>query len=159
MTIEAVLEKLEGVRPNRGGWIARCPAHADRSPSLSIRESDEKILIHCFAGCTANDVCNSIGIRVADLFYGRQSSSPPVPETPTSIAVRNTLANLYWRLTPRERRLLAGTTGKRRTASQETVKILICTPETVDGAIVRALILGVEFEEIVQVALIEGENE
>ena len=32
-------------------WIARCPAHEDRSPSLSISERDGRILAHCFAGC------------------------------------------------------------------------------------------------------------
>jgi hypothetical protein len=37
----------------RGGYgRARCPAHNDRNPSLSIREAaDGKILIKCHAGC------------------------------------------------------------------------------------------------------------
>lgn len=33
------------------GYIARCPAHDDRHPSLSIREDNDRLLMHCFAGC------------------------------------------------------------------------------------------------------------
>ncbi len=52
MTIEHVLARLPGVKPQAGGWIARCPAHGDRNPSLSIREGDTgKVLLKCFAGC------------------------------------------------------------------------------------------------------------
>src|SRR5712692_4141804 len=52
MTIEDVLARLPGVKPQAGGWIARCPAHGDRNPSLSIREGDDgKVLLKCFAGC------------------------------------------------------------------------------------------------------------
>ena len=65
-----VLDRVAGVRqtaPSR--WIARCPAHEDRSPSLSIREmEDGRILLHCFAGCGAIDVVQAIGLSLADLF-------------------------------------------------------------------------------------------
>ncbi len=41
-----------GGRRFRGGWMARCPAHDDRKPSLSIREGDHgKVLVCCHAGC------------------------------------------------------------------------------------------------------------
>jgi putative DNA primase/helicase len=51
MNLEAVLARLQGVRRNGSGWQARCPAHEDRTPSLSINERDGKILVHCHAGC------------------------------------------------------------------------------------------------------------
>ena len=39
------------------GWIDRCPAHDDNNPSLSIKEtSDGKLLLHCFAGCSFEDI-------------------------------------------------------------------------------------------------------
>lgn len=51
------------------GYRARCPAHEDRNPSLSISEGDdERILMHCFGPCTVDDICSSIGIKVRDLF-------------------------------------------------------------------------------------------
>jgi hypothetical protein len=41
VTVEEFLGDLEKVRRNGAGWIARCPAHEDRSPSLSVREGDD----------------------------------------------------------------------------------------------------------------------
>ena len=66
-----VLNRLDGVRktghPSR--WIAKCPAHQDRSPSLSITEADNgAVLIHCFASCGAADVVNAVGLELSDLF-------------------------------------------------------------------------------------------
>ena len=51
------------------GFLAHCPAHEDRNPSLSVSEGhDGKILMHCFRGCSVKDICDSIGISVKDLF-------------------------------------------------------------------------------------------
>ncbi len=51
MTAEAIAKALGG-RKAGGSWTARCPAHDDRTPSLSIRDSDHgKVLVHCHAGC------------------------------------------------------------------------------------------------------------
>ncbi|MBP6815872.1 MAG: hypothetical protein KAY46_03895 [Burkholderiaceae bacterium] len=70
MAIGQLLGKLELVRKGgRGRWIARCPAHADKDPSLSVRElGDGRILIHCFAGCAAGDVLTAIGVDMSALF-------------------------------------------------------------------------------------------
>jgi CHC2 zinc finger len=62
MTAAYVAKALNG-RRSGAGWMARCPAHRDRSPSLSIRESDGRLLIHCFAGCTQEDVIVALGGR------------------------------------------------------------------------------------------------
>ena len=70
MTAEALLSRLEGVRQTGSGRsIAKCPAHKDRSPSLSITEkSDGTVLINCFAGCSAAEVLGSVGLEFSDLF-------------------------------------------------------------------------------------------
>jgi putative DNA primase/helicase len=48
----ATIAKALGGKKAGGGWMARCPAHDDRVPSLSIRDADNgKILVHCHAGC------------------------------------------------------------------------------------------------------------
>ncbi len=73
MRIEKLLAQLDRVKPTRRGWTARCPAHQDQSPSLAIRETDDgRILVHCFAGCSATDICTALGIRLADLFPDAQ---------------------------------------------------------------------------------------
>lgn len=68
--VELLLSRLERVRANRNGtWIARCPAHDDRSPSLSIATGDDgKVLLHCFAGCGAADVVEAVGLELSSLF-------------------------------------------------------------------------------------------
>ena len=70
MSAEALLSRLEGVRataPLR--WIARCPAHDDKRPSLAIRElEDGRVLVHDFAGCGATDVLAAVGLEFDALF-------------------------------------------------------------------------------------------
>ena len=68
--VELLLSRLESVRANRNGtWLARGPAHDDRSPSLSIATGDDgKVLLHCFAGCGAADVVEAIGLELSSLF-------------------------------------------------------------------------------------------
>ena len=62
------LGKFEGVRQTGGGWIARCPAHGDDNPSLSIaRGEDGRWLVHCHVGCSAEAVVTAVGLKMADL--------------------------------------------------------------------------------------------
>jgi hypothetical protein len=56
MTAEAIAKALGGHKAG-GGWTARCPAHDDRTPSLSIRDAHEnKVLVRCHAGCDQEHV-------------------------------------------------------------------------------------------------------
>ena len=65
---EILVSRLDGVRVmGHDKWMAKCPAHEDRSPSLSVSVAD-KVLIHCFAGCHAGDVLEAVGLTFADLF-------------------------------------------------------------------------------------------
>lgn len=70
MRIEQVLSRLHCVRRSgRTGFIARCPAHDDRHPSLSLRATkDGTILVKCFAGCSTRSVVTAIGLTMNDLF-------------------------------------------------------------------------------------------
>ena len=71
--IDNLLSRLEKVkRTGSGTYQARCPAHADRGPSLSIRELDDgRILLHCFAGCMAHEVLEAVGLSIHALFPER----------------------------------------------------------------------------------------
>ena len=60
----AVIAKALGGHKAGAGWMARCPAHHDRTPSLSIREADDgKVLIRCHAGCDQEQVIASLRSR------------------------------------------------------------------------------------------------
>jgi len=68
-TPDALISRLTGARqigPDR--WVARCPAHDDSTPSLSVRISEDKILIHCWAGCAPDDILGALGLAWTDLF-------------------------------------------------------------------------------------------
>lgn len=70
MAVETLLGRLDCVRKtSRAQWVARCPAHDDRAPSLSISESAEgRVLVHCFGGCSALAVLEAVGLGFTDLF-------------------------------------------------------------------------------------------
>lgn len=75
MSAEQLLNRLEKVKPTGPGrWIACCPAHSDRHPSLAFRELDDgRVLLHCFAGCSVRDVVSAMGLFLSDLFPPRES--------------------------------------------------------------------------------------
>jgi len=71
MNAQDVLDRLEKVTGSKGKWMACCPAHQDKSPSLAVTEADDRVLVHCFTGCDTQDVTAAIGLNVADLFYNK----------------------------------------------------------------------------------------
>jgi hypothetical protein len=85
MNIEVLLNRLNKPRQTAPGkWLSCCPAHDDKSPSLAIKlTEDNKILLHCFAGCGVTEVVNSIGLSLSDLMpestpdYGRTRKKAP----------------------------------------------------------------------------------
>ena len=65
MNAEQIAIALDKARKNGTGWIACCPAHADKNPSLSISEGkDAPIIVHCHAGCSQDAVLNAIKSKV-----------------------------------------------------------------------------------------------
>ena len=79
--ISELLSRLTGLRRTRPDrWIAICPAHDDKSPSLSISETgDGTVLIRCWAGCGAKDIVGAVGLSLRDLFPKRLSFTKPYP--------------------------------------------------------------------------------
>lgn len=74
MSADQILSRLENVkRTGPGRWIARCPAHADKRASLSIRELDSGVLlVHDFAGCSVQEIVAAVGLDMAALFPARE---------------------------------------------------------------------------------------
>jgi hypothetical protein len=63
-----VLDRLEGVEQTSSGYLAHCPAHDDSTPSLSVTVEDDRVLVHCHAGCTPDEVIHAIDLEWRDLF-------------------------------------------------------------------------------------------
>lgn len=75
MSVEQLLSHLENVkRTGAGRWIARCSAHDDKHPSLSVRElEDGRVLLHCFAQqCAVHDIVTAVGLDLSALFPERE---------------------------------------------------------------------------------------
>ena len=69
-TLEEVLSRLHKVREcGEGQYEALCPAHDDSNPSLAISTGDDgRILLHCHAGCSPNDIVRALGLEWSQLF-------------------------------------------------------------------------------------------
>ena len=77
--VENLLERLEAVKQTgKDRWIARCPAHDDNSPSLSIRDVGETFLVKCWVGCHALDVMEAVNLSPSD-FWDGDSPKPARP--------------------------------------------------------------------------------
>jgi len=77
VTAAELVGSLESVRmrgPNK--WSARCPAHADKSPSLTIAEGEKGLLVKCWAGCSLGEITGALGLQISDLFFDALSTDP-----------------------------------------------------------------------------------
>jgi putative DNA primase/helicase len=85
VTLIDFLYRLEYVyRNGPRGFMARCPAHPDRTPSLSIREGDDgRILVYCHAGCSTKSVLDTMRLTFRDLFPDGQATSRAFGRTAT----------------------------------------------------------------------------
>jgi hypothetical protein len=82
--IDRILAQLHKVRQRQPHqWSACCPAHDDKGPSLSLRETPEgSVLLHCFAGCAVSEVVAALGMDLSDLFPPQKLSGREPKRTP-----------------------------------------------------------------------------
>ncbi len=95
ISLDLFLGRLEGVRRHGDRALARCPAHDDRSPSLSIRQARDWILVHCFAGCDTRDVLAAIGLTYPDILPNNQG----IPLRKCGVALDRLLSAVHHELT------------------------------------------------------------
>ena len=94
--LDNLLSRLQKVRKNGKDYMACCPSHQDRSPSLTIAEKEDgRVLIHCFAGCSPDEVLGAIGLELKDVmpenvgFHRRKPSRVPFNALDVLNAVRS----------------------------------------------------------------------
>ena len=80
--MKRIVARLNGVKAAPNGFVARCPAHKDTNPSLSISESgDGTVLLYCHAGCEFEAITSALGMTPADLFPDgsfKRGGGPPL---------------------------------------------------------------------------------
>lgn len=81
--VELVRSRLLDPKPNGRGWQARCPAHDDQRPSLSLSEGEDgRALVCCHAGCSAEAIVKAIRLTLRDLMPSSPPKRPPRPAPP-----------------------------------------------------------------------------
>jgi putative DNA primase/helicase len=90
MTAKSIAKGLGG-RKVGSSWIARCPAHDDSKPSLSISDADDgKVLVRCHAGCTQERVIAALRSRGLWEESGhRQLPCPTLPVVASDLSNRD----------------------------------------------------------------------
>ncbi len=77
--LQVLLDQLHKVRQTGNGqYIACCPSHEDKNPSLAIRNDNGKILLRCFAGCSAHEIVSAVGLSLSNLFPQESIDSKPI---------------------------------------------------------------------------------
>ena len=54
---------LGGKPIGNGQWMAKCPAHQERTGSLAIKDGYAGVLVHCFGGCSQDEVIQALADR------------------------------------------------------------------------------------------------
>lgn len=81
-------------RSGKDEYQCLCPAHQDKTASLSIKNlPDQRILIHCFAGCAANDILGAVGLTFDDIVPKRLGDFKPVSKPFNPYAVLKAISN------------------------------------------------------------------
>ena len=77
MDSQKIANLLEAKKTKPNSWIARCPAHDDHKPSLTITATRDRTLVHCWAGCRFTDIVSSAGLKPRDMFLASRSQLEP----------------------------------------------------------------------------------
>lgn len=76
MSAESLTKKMGGKWYGDYGLV-RCPAHDDRTASLSLRDGHSTVLFHCFAGCSNDEV---LAAMKRARHYAPQSTTRAAPQ-------------------------------------------------------------------------------
>lgn len=78
--VDGFLERLDGVRKDGSGWMARCPCRGDdKNPSLHVAEGDDgRVLVTCHRGspCSVEEICRAVHLEVKDLMPPPEQKQP-----------------------------------------------------------------------------------
>jgi Toprim domain len=105
-----IAEVLAGrpVKAHGGNYLVPCPTHDDHRPSLSLRDGDGGLLVHCFAGCSPADVYAAIGRRSQHLLEPGDTAPEPVKGSSDYERRQHDKASFLWS----RRRRITGTVAE-----------------------------------------------
>lgn len=126
-----LLNKFDGVKTlGRNKWQAKCPCHRDKKASLTITQTDDKILLHCHAGCESSDILRAVGLSFRDLCQEQTREKEVEPwkknlEAEYKYFEPFTNKYLYSKLRYKDKKIKYGrTNGKYKSGKGESIKSL-----------------------------------
>lgn len=76
MDFKNILKRFEGIKKHdENHYMAKCPVHDDKNPSLSISIDSNKLLIHCYAGCKFEEIIQAVGLTKNDLIMNEKETT------------------------------------------------------------------------------------
>lgn len=160
--IHDVLSRLDGIKKIPGGFMARCPSHADGSPSLHVSEGDDgRVLLFCHAGCPTESILVALNSEWTDLFADAPAAPTRRPEVVQRYDYTDELGTLLYqveRMSPkgfRQRR--PDGDGGWAYSLNGTRRVLYRLPEVLDAVAQGRRIFVVEGEKDADALVRAGE--
>ena len=128
----------EAKAQSNGWWSGCCPSHNDKNPSLGFKDGDKGLVLKCHGGCTIDDICRALNMKVSDLFHtARPNESHRKKQIVATYDYRDETATLLYqtvRYDPKDfrQRGLNGA-GKRIWKLQNARLVLYRLPELVQA--------------------------
>jgi hypothetical protein len=123
---EKIYQNLGGRQLGNGEWMCHCPSHNDRNPSLHVSLKDDRVLVHCHAGCNQDDVIRAL--RARGLWPERKQDSKQIGQDipdiwPTKPQEGQKVAHLtcQWRYYHPIRKFLIGIVGRYEESGRKEV--------------------------------------
>ena len=125
MTAAVFADLVQARRTGAGRWKARCPAHNDRSPSLSIREGEDgHVTLYCRAGCSLDAIVAALHLVTDDL-----SGPQPSPAQQAAIRAAQDTSQSAARAERKARLATLNRVGKLQAVVNELAATLVRSPE------------------------------
>ena len=130
MKLDEFLSRLTKVKKTGNGWIACCPAHDDKSPSLTVGiGKGGGVIAHCFGGCDIADVVAAVGMTLSDLM---PETAPDRPYSRQRLPAMDVLRALRFHATMTA--IVASDIANDRPITQETKDTMMETAAAIHEA-------------------------
>ncbi len=128
--LDYLLNQLSKVKKTgQDRYIARCPAHDDKNPSLAIRDINGTVLLKCFAGCSAHEIVSAIGMDLSDLFPESSEYRKPIKNVFPAVDILRCIQSEVLIAATAAPKIANGTT-----LSQEDISRLMLAASRIGGA-------------------------
>ncbi len=134
-TVEELLKEVASwfkrARRKGAGYKACCPVHNDVEPSLFIDPAEDKILMHCFAGCDVKDMLAAVGHTEDELFVKAPGKKRFVSPIVATFDYQDTAGNVLYRIVRKHPKIFEALSPDGRKGINGIPRVIYSLPEVV----------------------------